>query len=191
MSIQPPPDFDALYDGDADPWQVESAWYERRKRAVLLSSLPRARYSSAWEPGCGIGVCTLALAERCDHVVASDASAPAVRRTRDRTAHLPNVDVVVSRVPELVVQGPVELLVLAELLYYVPDPAGAIESLWSVTTPGSHVVVQHWAHDPDDAYVSGPEVHRLIAGHATSQGAHRLVTHQDEDFLLDVYEVVR
>lgn len=189
MSLQPP-DFDALYAGDPDPWHVESAWYERRKRAILLSSLPRARYASAWEPGCGIGVCTLSLADRCDHVVASDASAPAVRRTRDRTAHLPNVDVVVSRVPEIVVQGPVELLVLAELLYYIADPAAAIERLWSVTAPGTHVVVQHWAHDPDDAYVSGPEAHRLVAGYATSQCAHRLVTHQEEDFLLDVYEVV-
>ncbi len=158
---------------------------------VLLASLPLERYASAWEPGCGIGVATQALAERCDHVLASDASLDAVRRTRDRTAHLPNVDVVVSRVPEIAARGPVELLVVAEFLYYLPDPAAAIESLWSVTAPGTHVVVQHWAHDPHDAFVSGPEAHQLMSGYAASQRACRLVTHQEHDFLLDVYEVVQ
>jgi trans-aconitate methyltransferase len=191
MTMHKTPDFDALYAGDADPWQVESSWYERRKREVLLASLPKERYASVWEPGCGIGVCTQALAERCDHVVASDSSIDAVRRTRDRTAHLPHVDVVVSRLPEIAVRGPVDLLVVAEFLYYLADPAAAIDSLWSVTAPGTHIVVQHWAHDPDDAYFSGPEAHQLMAGYAASQCAHRFVTHHEDDFLLDVYEVVQ
>jgi trans-aconitate methyltransferase len=186
-----PPDFDALYAGEADPWQVESSWYERRKRAVLLASLPKERYASVWEPGCGIGACTQALAERCDHVIASDSSLNAVRRTRERTAHLSNVDAVVSAVPEVPLRGPVELLVVAEFLYYLADPAAAIETLWSATAPGTHVVVQHWAHDPDDAYVSGPEAHQLVGGYAASQCARRLVTHQEDDFLLDVYEVTQ
>jgi trans-aconitate methyltransferase len=175
-----PPDFEALYAADADPWQVESSWYERRKRAVLLASLPRARYSSAWEPGCGIGVSTYALADRCDHLVASDYA--------DSAAH---VDVVVSRLPEVAVQRPVELLLLAEVLYYLPDLPDVLERLWSATRPGTHVAVQHWAHDPHDAFVSGPEAHQLVEGYASAQGARRLVAHRDEDFLLDVYEVRR
>jgi trans-aconitate methyltransferase len=184
-----PPDFDALYADEGDPWQVESSWYEHRKREVLLASLPRASYSSAWEPGCGIGVATLALAERCDHLVASDAAVAAVRRAQQRLAGLPHVDVLVSQLPDLAVREPVELLVLAEVLYYLPDLEGALDRLWSATRPGTHVVVQHWAHDPHDAYLSGPETHRLVGACAETRRARRLVTHQDEDFLLDVYEV--
>ena len=56
------PDFDALYRADPDPWEVGSSWYERRKLSVLLASLPRQHYAVAWEPGCGPGLTTTALA---------------------------------------------------------------------------------------------------------------------------------
>jgi hypothetical protein len=64
-----PPDFEAIYAADPDPWQVESSWYERPKLAVLLACLPRERYRTGWEPGCGIGVATAALAHRVDRLV--------------------------------------------------------------------------------------------------------------------------
>ena len=40
-----------------DPWRADSL-YERRKRAVVLASLPRERYRRAFEPGCGAGELT-------------------------------------------------------------------------------------------------------------------------------------
>ncbi len=191
MTTIEPPDFDAMYARDPDPWRVETSWYERRKLAALLAALPSERYDSAWEPGCGIGVATVALAERAKHLVASDASPIAVRRTQDRTARQPNVDVVVSRLPEVPIDGVVDLVVAAEFLYYLYDQPGALEALWSATRDGTHLVVQHWAHAPHDAHISGPEVHRLVAGYAAARGAVHLVAHQDQDFLLDVYEVAR
>jgi hypothetical protein len=42
------PDFEAMYRRDEDPWRVETSWYERRKLAVLLASLPRERYRRGW-----------------------------------------------------------------------------------------------------------------------------------------------
>ena len=191
MTTIEPPDFDAMYSRDPDPWRVESSWYERRKLAALLAALPAERYDSAWEPGCGIGVATVALAERAKHLVASDASPIAVRRTQARAARQPHVDVVVSRLPEVPIDGPVDLVVAAEFLYYLDDLPGALEALWSATREGTHVVVQHWAHAPHDAHISGPEVHRLVAGYAAARGAAHLVAHEDQDFLLDVYEVAR
>jgi hypothetical protein len=32
--------FDALYRDSSDPWQVTSAWYERRKYAITVAALP-------------------------------------------------------------------------------------------------------------------------------------------------------
>jgi hypothetical protein len=37
-----------LYGEGADPWQADS-WYERRKRSVVLASLPRERYRRAFD----------------------------------------------------------------------------------------------------------------------------------------------
>ncbi|MGE8590567.1 MAG: hypothetical protein ACN6OD_14430 [Alcaligenes sp.] len=53
--------FETLYRQHADPWRVGSAWYEKRKRALLLAALGREHYRHAFEPGCGNGDLTLPL----------------------------------------------------------------------------------------------------------------------------------
>lgn len=181
------PDFEAMYLADSDPWQVESSWYERRKLSVLLASLPHERYHRVWEPGCGPGLVTAALAGRADEVVASDVSPTAVTLARARTSELPGVQVQLSDLPDVPFEGTVDLVVVAEFLYYVPDLAGALEVLWSVCEPGAHVAVMHWAHHPHDAFRSGPEMHAQIRLDSMRRGADSLLTHVDEDFLLDVY----
>ena len=85
------PDFDAMSGADADPWGFETSWYERRKLSVLLATLPRAPYARAWEPGCGPGVVSSALADRVDELVASDASTAAVALARRRPGTPPHV----------------------------------------------------------------------------------------------------
>lgn len=185
------PDFEAMYRADRDPWQVETSWYERRKLAVLLASLPAEHYHRAWEPGCGPGLVSAALAGRTDELVASDVSDTAVALARDRTAHLPNVRVVRSELPDVPFEGRVDLLVAAEFLYYVPDLGRALDVLWSVCEPGAHVVLVHWAHHPHDAFRSGPEMHARINLDSMRREAVKRVTHVDEDFLLDVYEAPR
>ena len=54
--------FDGFYGSGVDPWGFETRWYEERKRAITLASLPRQRFRSAFEPGCAIGVLTQELA---------------------------------------------------------------------------------------------------------------------------------
>ncbi|MET0989618.1 MAG: PIG-L deacetylase family protein, partial [Glaciihabitans sp.] len=44
--------FDAAYSRRADPWGFETRWYESRKRALTVASLPAERYESALEIGC-------------------------------------------------------------------------------------------------------------------------------------------
>ena len=183
------PDFEAMYRADPDPWAVHSSWYEQRKLSVLLAALPRARYARAWEPGCGVGAETVALAARVDHLVASDLSATAVAETARRVAGLDHVQVVRSELPEVPLDGPVDLVVAAEFLYYVDDLTGAFDALWSACAPGAHVVVEHWAHDPHDAHRSGPQTHVALRSSATEHDARQVLLHREHDFLLDVYEV--
>ena len=58
-----------------------------------------------------------------------------------------------------------------------------------VTAPGTQVVFLHWAHRPHDAHRSGPEMHARIYLDSQRRDAVKLVSHSDQDFLLDVYEV--
>lgn len=76
--------FEALYAASDDPWQVRASWYEKRKRALLLACLDRPRYRNGFEPGCGNGEMSAALAERCDRLLACDGAASAVAAARRR-----------------------------------------------------------------------------------------------------------
>jgi SAM-dependent methyltransferase len=185
------PDFEAMYRADHDPWQVESSWYERRKLAVLLASLPRERYRRAWEPGSGPGVTSQRLAARVGDLVASDGSPTALDLARRREGMPPHVRFVLSVLPEVPVEGAVDLVVVAEFLYYLRDLPAALEAVWSACEPGGHVVFLHWAHRPHDGFVSGPQLHAHVGLDSLRRGATHLVGHVDQDFLLDVYERTR
>ncbi|RYZ03452.1 MAG: class I SAM-dependent methyltransferase, partial [Comamonadaceae bacterium] len=106
-----------MYGATDDPYELRSRWYEQRKRAVLMAALPRERYASAYEPGCGAAELTVALAQRCDAVLASDFSARAVAAAQRRTAALPNVRVEPHTLPAdwPVDDAPFDLIVLSEV----------------------------------------------------------------------------
>lgn len=186
-----PPDFDAAYRADADPWNVESSWYERRKLALTLAALPRQTYASAWEPGCGPGITTAQLALRAEYLVASEASPVAADAARRRLESVPHVEVVESAVPDVPLSGPVDLVVAAEFLYYLQDWQTAMDALWSAVNPGGNLVLVHWAHHPHDAYRSGRNLHALVAFDAAERGAQAVVAHTEPDFTIDVYEAAR
>lgn len=182
--------FDALYEGSADPWQVATSWYERRKRSVLLASLPRERYELAWEPGASLGHLSAELAVRCDRLVASDISPTAIAAAREGVAD-EHVNFEVAQTPAQPPDLPPEscdLVVLSEFLYYLPERARAatIELAVRVLRPGGHLVVAHWRQHPADAHCSGEQANAEAAAALPST----LVHHVDEHFVLDVAEKV-
>lgn len=183
------PDFDALYAKNDDPWSVASSWYERRKLAVLLACLPRERYATAWEPGCGPGFTSRALAPRVGHLVATDASGVAVDLARRRCRDLPHVEIERRTLLDGPDHPPVELVVAAEFLYYVDDLDAALEALWLGSATGGQVAVMHWAHHPHDTVMSGRMIHDRLASDAERRGHATLVRHDEQDFGLDIYEV--
>ena len=60
------------------PWGFADRWYEQRKYALTVASLPRPRYRRAFEIGCSVGVLTALLGERCGELLAVDVAAAAV-----------------------------------------------------------------------------------------------------------------
>jgi len=185
------PDFDTLYRDDPDPWQVASSFYEQRKRAVLLASLTRAAYASAWDPGCGTGELAAQLVHRADAVLATDTSAEAVRLTASRCSELPQVAVGRIRQPGLPAPavGGFDLIVVAEFAYYLPatDRAEMWRTISSAAAQDAEIVVIHWRHLPHDAHLSGFDVNAEAVRALTSEpGWHGVVRHDDQDFVLDV-----
>ncbi len=177
--------FDAMFDGTSDPWGFVDSFYEARKRALTLAVLARERYGTVLEIGCSTGVLTRALAERADEVVALDVSARALEVAReDGPAH---VRWVVGGAPDDVPPGPVDLVVLSEVGYFL-TPTEWLRTLRVVRdrlADGGEVVLVHWRHPTDDIPLDGPAVHEQAATALADLG-HR-VRHEDGDVLLDVW----
>lgn len=189
MTVQPP-DFDAMYAADPDPWKVRDSWYERRKEAVVLALLSRERYDHAWDAASGTGDLALALARRCERVTASDASSRAVELTGEllsgeRASGVPT-SVVVNRLPEVpALAEPPDLVVLSEVLYYLPeaDRLRALEAVGAAAKPSAELVVVHWRHHPDDAFLAGAAATEEADRLWRERGWERLVWHDDRHFV--------
>lgn len=178
--------FDALFEGNADPWQFKSRWYETRKRALTLACLPQLRYASAYEPGCANGELSAALATRCDNLLVTDGSPRAVAMSSARLADLPNVQVRQAWVPAKWPAETFDLIVLSEFGFYLGEEdlttlaSKALRSL----RPGGTVLACHWRRPIEGCEFNGDEVHHILSkAMALEQVSHAM----DPDMRLDVW----
>ena len=178
--------FDDFYaaNGD-DPWGFTDRWYERRKRALTLASLPRERFDRAFEPGCSIGVLTAELAARCDHLLAIDPVAAAVDRAVERTAALAHVEVRQGSVPADWPDGAFDLVVLSEVGYYCgpDDLERLVDRAAQCLTDDGVIVACHWRHPVEEYPLTGDAVHEALLAHPDLA---LLAQHLEDDFRLDV-----
>ena len=177
--------FDGFYQAGTDPWGFETRWYEARKRAVTMASLPRPRFASAFEPGCAIGVLTAELAPRCARLLATDISEVPLTVARQRLSGQPGVTLEQRQVPQAWPAGPFDLIVLSEIGYYC-DPADLsllIAAAVSSLTADGVVLACHWRHPVADYPMTGDAVHHQLR---RESGLSILVEHIEEDFRLDV-----
>lgn len=82
------------YRHEVDPWHYGSTADEQERYSVALEVVDRwagERRLSALEVGCGEGLFTVDLAQRCRSVLGLDFSTVAIARARDRCAHLAHV----------------------------------------------------------------------------------------------------
>jgi protein-L-isoaspartate O-methyltransferase len=107
--------FDRLYANKPDPWDLATSWYERRKYALTVASLPRERYRNAFELGCAIGELTRLLASRCDQLLTVDCTERAVAQTRRAVAEFGHVAVRRASLPRDLPEGHYDLIVASEI----------------------------------------------------------------------------
>lgn len=178
--------FDELHRDRADPWQVQTSWYERRKRALMLGMLPNERYGVVFEPGCSIGGNTKALAARADKLIAADFSTPALQQARSHLAGERHVQFECWDVPDAWPDEPLDLVVISEFAYYL-SPA-RLDLLWDAVmgslAPNGQVLLCHWRSPLDDAWLGGDEVH---ARARSSLCLQHVAWHCEEAFRIDVW----
>jgi hypothetical protein len=178
--------FDEIFAKESDPWGLERHFYEARKRAVVLASLPAARYGKAFEPACATGVLTQQLASRCRTLLAADVSDDAVARATRRLRGLGNVTVRQMQVPAQWPGERFDLMVFSEFLYYLAaeDRARLAMRARDGSTEGGTLVACHWKRRIDPAIPLGDALHEELGA---ALGWPCLVLHEEEDFVVQVW----
>ena len=182
--------FETLHADRDDPWGFETRWYEERKRAVLLASLPARDYASVLEVGCSTGVLTRELAARVREggsVLGIDISAHAVERAEARLSAHPNASAERMRVPDEWPDGRFDLVVISEIGYYLApaELTAVLERVLGSLTDDGALVLCHWRHPVDGRAETGDSVHAAVRARFEF-GA--VVQHLEEDFVLEVFE---
>lgn len=129
---------EAIYAETDDPWDFRGSAYERAKFDATAAALPRPRYASALEFGCGNGELARRLAPRCDAYAGLDAVETALEAAR---AAVPGARFVQGFLPCDLPAGDHDLLVLSEILYFL-DADGIDATLRQIDGrwPGADVV---------------------------------------------------
>jgi len=187
----PPSYFEALYREYEDPWSFATSDYERAKYDVTLAALPRARYRSAFEIGCSVGVLTARLAERCDALLSVDVSEAALERARQHCAGLRHVSFARLCVPDAFPQRSFDLIVLSEVGYYwsLADLERARVLIADHLEPGGHLLLVHWTPVVADYPLTGNEVHRrFLASAGPGNALEHRGGRREASYRLDLFE---
>jgi 2-polyprenyl-3-methyl-5-hydroxy-6-metoxy-1,4-benzoquinol methylase len=181
--------FTAMYAAAEDPWRLAERWYERRKYAITVAMLPQPGYRHAFEPGCSIGVLTELLAERCDHVTATDVAQQALDVAAVRLGRAGLRDRVTLRRMSIDSEWPAEgfdLVVLSEVAYYLGAPTlrAVLDRECARLAPGTTVVASHWRHRVADYPLTGDEANAVIA---ETDDLHQTARYSDDDVVIAVF----
>ncbi len=179
--------FERLYGASDDPYGLRTRWYEQRKRDVTLAALPHSSYRWAYEPGCGAGELTAALATRCGAVLASDFSEHALVSARERTTHLTNVRLAAHALPDEwpFSAAPFDLIVISEMGYFLEADAMRRMAICCAESlsPDGVLVACHWRPDFAERALSTEAVHAAL----DVTGLTCTARHEEADFLLQVW----
>ncbi|HEX3550012.1 MAG TPA: class I SAM-dependent methyltransferase [Candidatus Elarobacter sp.] len=177
--------FRDLYRRTDDPWHFSTSPYERAKYRATLDALPRARYRSALELACSIGVFTAQLAQRAGAVLGVDVSPDALASARRRCASLPNVRFAPCDLAAEFPPGSYDLVTFCEAgFYFGPrDLARIRDGIANALEPGGDLVLVHWTPLVEGHAQTADDVHEAFL--ADARFAHRAGS-RAETYRLDV-----
>ncbi|MEY2884949.1 MAG: hypothetical protein RL490_2673 [Pseudomonadota bacterium] len=182
--------FDALYTDTPDPWNLATSPYEVAKYSDTLAILPRDHYAAAVEIGCSIGTLTTRLAPRCDRLLGIDVAEAALRQARARCAEQPQVAFACLQLPDQRPDGPFDLLMLSEVLYYFDVSAllRLATAVRALARPGADMLLVHWLGPTPDYPLTGDSA--VAAFEAALGDAVRLLRRERrQDYRMDLFRL--
>jgi predicted TPR repeat methyltransferase len=179
--------FEGLYARSGDPWSFETSEYERHKYGRTLAALGGRRFRRALEAGASIGVFTRMLAESCDELLAVDVSERAVAAARERLSGLGHVRVERRTLPEEMPEGPFDLIVASEVLYYFPraEMLAMLKGFERELEQGGVLLAVHWRRETKTYPLQGDEVHELLLKNTRLQNIETTI---EPDYRLNLFE---
>jgi trans-aconitate methyltransferase len=116
-----------------------------------------------------------------------DVSEAAVAVARQRLIDFPNVRVEQRTLPEETPQGPFDLIVASEVLYYWPQDIMllALRLFEEVLAPGGALLAVHWRNETKTYPLQGDEVHGLLLEHTRLANTTTIV---EPEYRLDLFE---
>lgn len=142
---------------------VESRWYEHRKRDIMLATLPARHYARALEVGRSSRALAARLAERCDDLLSVE--------LHDVGSDLP--------------AGAFDLVVLAEVgcsLSFAQLDVLLSKTEAAIGDRGT-LLACHWRRPVPENTLTGDDVHAVLE----ARGLPRIARHEEADFIIDVY----
>ncbi|WP_027555862.1 nodulation methyltransferase NodS [Bradyrhizobium sp. Cp5.3] len=122
-----------------DPWRLDGNPFERERHAEMLRlSLTRGAIKNALEVGCAAGAFTEMLAPHCQRLTVVDVVPRAISRAKERTRRWSHMVWVVSDIQRFSAAESFDLIVVAEVLYYLADTVemrAAIRNLVGMLAP--------------------------------------------------------
>ena len=180
--------FERMFQGDDDPWKLETSAYEAAKFNASVEALGGRSYASVFEIGCAGGSLTERLAPWARRILAVDISATAVERARRRCAGSPGVHIRTMAFPgETPREGPFDLVVLSEVAYYWSDAdvATAAQAIFDLLSPGGDLLLVHWTGETDYPQTGDGAVGKLA--HALSGRVDVVRGERSEKYRLDLW----
>ncbi|MGB3681593.1 MAG: SAM-dependent methyltransferase [Rubrobacteraceae bacterium] len=179
--------FENLYAESPDPWDFATSEYERRKYERTLAVLESRFFRRALEAGSSIGIFTGMLAPYCGELLALDTSERAIEIARERLSGYDNVRIERRTIPEETPEGPFDLIVASEVLYYLPREVvlEALRRFEEVLETGGALLAVHWRKETRTYPMQGDEVHELLVEHSNLESTQTIV---EPEYRLDLLE---
>ena len=179
--------FEKLYSETPDPWDFATSEYEKRKYERTLAALGGRHFGRALEAGSSIGIFTALLAPYCDELLALDTSERAVEIARERLSGYSNVRIERRTIPEEMPEGPFDLIVASEILYYLPREVvlQTIRRFEENLNPGGNLLAVHWRKETQTYPMQGDEVHELLIENSKLENVRTVI---EPEYRLDLFE---
>lgn len=180
--------FEAMFQGDPDPWGLESRAYEAAKFDATVAALGGRTYGRAFEVGCAGGSLTRRLAPLCSSLLAIDVSETALERARQKCEDLAQVRLAQMAFPQTTPDlVDVDLIVLSEVAYYWDHADLERAGVWmcEAVAPGGDILLVHWTGETDYPQTGDGAVEAL--GSVLGDRVETVVSRRETAYRLDLW----